>query len=53
MKAITVEPHKPETARLADIPEPDARGGSVVVEAIVDPDESLTTRKRAGRPRAV
>jgi len=34
MKAITVEPHKPETARLDDIPEPDARGGSVLVEAI-------------------
>jgi len=34
MKAITVEPHKPETARLEDIPEPDARDGSVVVEAI-------------------
>jgi len=34
MRAITVEPHKPETARLEDIPEPDARGGSVVVEAI-------------------
>ena len=34
MKAITVEPHKPETACLEDIPEPDARGGSVLVEAI-------------------
>jgi threonine dehydrogenase-like Zn-dependent dehydrogenase len=34
MKAITVEPHKPETARLEDIPEPDERGGSVLVEAI-------------------
>ena len=34
MKAITVEPHKPETARLEDIPEADARGGSVLVEAI-------------------
>ena len=34
MKAITVEPHKPGTARLEDIPEPDARGGSVLVEAI-------------------
>ena len=34
MKAITVEPHKPETARLEDIPEPDVRGGSVLVEAI-------------------
>ena len=34
MKAITVEPRQPETARLEDIPEPDARGGSVLVEAI-------------------
>jgi glucose 1-dehydrogenase len=34
MKAVTVEPHKPETARLEDVPEPDARGGSVLVEAI-------------------
>ena len=34
MKAITVEPHKPETARLEDISEPDVRGGSVLVEAI-------------------
>ena len=34
MKAITVEPHKPGSARLEDIPEPDARGGSILVEAI-------------------
>jgi len=34
MKAITVEPRQPETARLEDIPEPDARAGSVLVEAI-------------------
>jgi glucose 1-dehydrogenase len=34
MKAIAVEPHKPDTARLEDIPEPDASGGSVLVEAI-------------------
>jgi threonine dehydrogenase-like Zn-dependent dehydrogenase len=34
MKAITVEPQKPETAHLEDVPEPDARGGSVLVEAI-------------------
>jgi threonine dehydrogenase-like Zn-dependent dehydrogenase len=34
MKAITVEPRKPETARLEDVPEPDARDGSVLVEAI-------------------
>ena len=34
MKAITVEPLKPGTARLDDVPEPDVRDGSVVVEAI-------------------
>ncbi|MGA6826423.1 glucose 1-dehydrogenase [Nitrospira sp. NS4] len=34
MKAITVEPHKPGTGRLQDVPEPDARDGSVLVEAI-------------------
>ncbi len=34
MKAITVEPHKPESARLEEIPEPDLQGGSVLVEAI-------------------
>jgi threonine dehydrogenase-like Zn-dependent dehydrogenase len=34
MKAITVEPGKPGTARLEDVPEPDVREGSVLVEAI-------------------
>jgi threonine dehydrogenase-like Zn-dependent dehydrogenase len=34
MKAITVEPKKAGTGRLEDIPEPDAREGSVLVEAI-------------------
>ncbi len=34
MKAITVEPTKPGTARLEDVPEPEARDGSVLVEAI-------------------
>jgi hypothetical protein len=34
MKAITVEPMKAGTARLEDIPEPDLRNGSVLVEAI-------------------
>lgn len=33
MKAITVEPHAHESARLEDVPEPDACGGSVLVEA--------------------
>jgi threonine dehydrogenase-like Zn-dependent dehydrogenase len=34
VKAITVEPRKPGTARLEDVPEPDIRNGSVLVEAI-------------------
>jgi threonine dehydrogenase-like Zn-dependent dehydrogenase len=34
VKAITVEPQKPDTAHLEDIPEPDPRGGSVLVQAI-------------------
>jgi len=34
MKAITVEPRTPGTVRLADVPEPDAREGSVLVEAV-------------------
>jgi threonine dehydrogenase-like Zn-dependent dehydrogenase len=34
MKAITVEPGKSGTARLEDVPEPDAREGSVLVEGI-------------------
>jgi threonine dehydrogenase-like Zn-dependent dehydrogenase len=34
MKAIIVEPKKVGTARLEDIPEPDVREGSVLVEAI-------------------
>ena len=34
MKAITVEPLKPETAVLDDVPEPDAGEGSVLVESI-------------------
>jgi len=34
VKAITVEPHRPETAHLEDVPEPDPRGGSVLVEAV-------------------
>lgn len=34
MKAITVEPKKPGTARLEEVPEPDPRNGSVLVEAI-------------------
>src|SRR6476646_4593874 len=34
MKAITVEPLKPETARLEDVPDPDIRDGAVLVEAV-------------------
>jgi glucose 1-dehydrogenase len=34
MKAITVEPKKPGTARLEDVKEPDPRDGSVLVEAV-------------------
>jgi threonine dehydrogenase-like Zn-dependent dehydrogenase len=34
MRAIIVEPKKPGTARIEDIPEPDVREGSVLVEAI-------------------
>jgi threonine dehydrogenase-like Zn-dependent dehydrogenase len=34
MKAITVEPGKHGTARLEDVPEPDAHAGSVLVEAV-------------------
>ena len=34
MKAITVEPGKPGSIRLEDVPEPDVRYGSVLVEAI-------------------
>jgi threonine dehydrogenase-like Zn-dependent dehydrogenase len=34
MKAITVEPKKPGTARYEDFPEPDAHEGSVLVEAV-------------------
>jgi glucose 1-dehydrogenase len=34
MKAITVEPLKPGTARYEEVPEPDLRDGSVLVEAV-------------------
>jgi threonine dehydrogenase-like Zn-dependent dehydrogenase len=34
VKAITVEPRKPGSARFEDVPEPDAREGSVLVEAV-------------------
>jgi glucose 1-dehydrogenase len=34
MKAITVEPGKPGTVRYEEIPEPDVRDGSILVEAV-------------------
>jgi len=34
MKAITLEPKKPGTVRLEEVPEPDVQNGSVLVEAI-------------------
>jgi glucose 1-dehydrogenase len=34
MKAVTVEPKKPRTMRLEDVPEPDFRDGAVLVQAI-------------------
>jgi threonine dehydrogenase-like Zn-dependent dehydrogenase len=34
MKAITVEPKKPGTARLMDVPEPDLHEGSMLVQAV-------------------
>ena len=34
MKAITVEPKKPGSARLEDVPEPEIQSGSVLVEAV-------------------
>jgi glucose 1-dehydrogenase len=34
MKAITVEPKKPDSARYEDFPEPDPRDGSMLVEAV-------------------
>ena len=50
MKAITVEPKQPGTARLEDVAEPDAREGSVLVEAIaVDTAaDKLEIAKRMG-----
>jgi hypothetical protein len=44
MKAITVEPKVPGTARLTDVPEPDAASGSVLVQAIAVGSAALTSR---------
>jgi hypothetical protein len=51
MKAITVEPHKPESARLEDIAEPDARDGSVLVEAVAVGRVRDRCRNRRGKVR--
>ena len=34
MRAITVEPKKPDTVRLEEVPEPDTREGSLLVQAV-------------------
>jgi hypothetical protein len=34
VKAIAVEPHKPDTAHLADVPEPGPRDRPILVQAI-------------------
>jgi D-arabinose 1-dehydrogenase-like Zn-dependent alcohol dehydrogenase len=34
MKAVTIEPRRADSARLEEVPEPDPRDGSVLVEAI-------------------
>jgi threonine dehydrogenase-like Zn-dependent dehydrogenase len=34
MKAVTIQPKSPHTARLEDVPEPDPHNGSVLVEAL-------------------
>ena len=46
MKAITVEPHEPETARFEAIAEPHARGGSVLISSSGKPNrgEQLEVR---------
>ena len=55
MKAITVEPKKPGTARFEEIPEPDEREGSVLVEAIAvgvcGTDVEITEGKYGWAPR--
>jgi hypothetical protein len=49
MKAITVEPKKPGSARLEDIPEPDERNGSERAGSFASP-ESGPEVSPAGRP---
>jgi len=50
MKAMTVEPGKRGTARFEDLPEPDAREGSVLVEG---KEGTLITSATFGSTRAV
>ncbi len=47
MKAITVEPGKPGTARLEEVPEPDPREGSVLVVGI-EPEYAMTVDASLG-----
>jgi threonine dehydrogenase-like Zn-dependent dehydrogenase len=61
MKAVTVEPKKPGTAALEDVPEPDLHDGSVLVEAVAvgvcGTDVEIVSGKYgwapAGKPRLV
>ena len=54
MKAITVEPKKNGKARCEDIPEPDAREGAVLVEAVAvgvfGTDVEIVSASRLGPP---
>ncbi|MGO9612809.1 MAG: hypothetical protein ACLPX5_07230 [Dissulfurispiraceae bacterium] len=54
MKAITVEPKKPDTARLEDVRAPDVQNGSVLVEAIAvgvcGKDVEIVEGKYGGAP---
>ena len=55
MKAVTVVPHQAGSARFEDFPEPDARDGSVLVEAIAvgvcGTDVEITEGKYGWSPR--
>ena len=55
MKAITVEPKKPGTARYEDFPEPELSEGSVLVEAIAvgvcGTDVEIVEGNTAGHPQ--
>ena len=54
MIAITVEPMTPGTARWEEVPEPDPRDGSVLVEAVAvgvcGTDVEIVERKYAWAP---